>query len=220
MRAKSRNPSFDICTILATACIAGPVLFCIVLAVTQSLHPGYSPISQSTSDLAFGPYGWLQTADFFFLGLVMIAFGVALYLGIQRKRGLRIATGVFVLMGLGEMLIGIFQADLGKSLPITLHALIHQVAASVSAVAFPAVAFLMLPSMKADPRWKGLATYTVIAAGVAIGLLIGREAWLLTHWLDPWWGLYERVLMANSLIWVEIMAIRLLRIYRCERLKT
>jgi hypothetical membrane protein len=202
------------------ACVAGPFLFCIVLAVTQSLHPGYSPIRQSTSELAFGPYGWLQTADFLFLGLMMIAFGVTLYLGIQRKRSLWIATGLFVFMGLSEMLIGIFQADLAKSSPITLYALIHQAAASVSAMAFPAAAFVILPNLKADPRWKGLTTYTVIVAGVAIGLLIGRGAWLLTHWLDPWWGLYERVLMANSLIWVEVMAIRLLRLYRCERLKT
>jgi hypothetical membrane protein len=220
MRAKSRKPSFDICTILAMVCVAGPVLFGIVLAVTQSLYPGYSPIRQSTSDLAFSPYGWLLMADFFFLGLVIIVFGVALYFSMQRKRRLQIVAGLFIFTGLSEFIVSIFKSDFNKSSPPTLHALIHQGAASVNALVFPAAAFLMLPSLKSDPRWKGVATYTAVAAGVMIGLLIFRLAWLFAPWLNDWWGLYERVLLLNSFIWFEIMAIRLLRIYRHERLKT
>jgi len=35
---------------------------------------------------------------------------------------------------------------------------------------------------------------------------------LLTTWLNPWFGLYEKALLVNSLVWIEVMAIHLLRV--------
>jgi len=206
-----RKPAFNIGSALATICMIGVVLFWVILFIAQSLNPGYNPIVQSVSDLALGPYGWLQTIDFFLLAFVVISLGFGFYYGMHKKRGLRIVIVLFGAMAFGEIITGVFQVDWVKT-PMSIHALVHQAGASVSAIAFPVAAFMLLPSLRADPYWKGLVKYTFVVAVSMLALEITREVLLPTTWLNLWFGLYEKVLLVNSLVWIEVMAIRLLRV--------
>jgi hypothetical protein len=206
-----RKPTFNTVGTLAIISIIGIVLFWVILFMAQSLTPGYNPISQSLSDLALGSYGWLQTIDFFLLAFVAISLGFGFYYGMHKKRGLRIVVVAFGAMACGEIISGIFRVDLVKT-PLSIHALIHQVGASITAIAFPIAALMLLPSLKSDPEWKGLANYTFVVAVSMLALEIAREVLLLTTWLNPWFGLYEKGLLVNSLVWVVVMAIRLLRV--------
>jgi len=205
-----RKPAFKTVATLAIICIIGVVIFWVILFIAQSLTPGYNPISQSLSDLALGPYGWLQTIAFFLLALVAISLGFGFYYGMYKKRGLRAVAVLFGAMAFGEIISGIFKVDLVKT-PLSIYALVHQVGASITAIAFPAAAFVLLPSLKSDPQWKGLVNYTIAVAVSMLALEIAREVLLLTIWLNPWFGLYEKGLLLNSLVWIEVMAIHLLR---------
>jgi hypothetical membrane protein len=196
---------------LVLICIVGVALFWIILSIAQSLTPGYNPIRQSLSDLALGPYDWLETVAFFLLAFVAMALGFGLYYGLQRKSGLRTVAILFGIMAFGEVITAIFQVDLVKT-PISIHALVHQAGASIVAIAFPVATFMLLPNLKAEHHWKGLANYTFAVAVSMFTLVITREVLLPTTWLNPWFGLYEKVLLANSLVWIEVMAIRLWRV--------
>jgi hypothetical protein len=50
--------------------------------------------------------------------------------------------------------------------------------------------------------------YTTIAGVVAFGLIIGAFFTEQTGWF----GLYERIIILNALIWVELVAVHLLRL--------
>ena len=206
-----RKPTFNTVAALAIICMIGVVLFWVILFIAQSLKPGYNLIVQSLSDLALGPYGWLQTIDSFLLAFVAISLGFGFYYGMHKKRGLRTVTILFGAMAFGEIIAGIFHVDWVKT-PMSIHALFHQVGASITAIAFPVAAFMLLPSLKADPHWKGLVNYTFVVAVSMLTLEITREVLLLTTWLNPWFGLYEKGLLVNSLVWIEVMAIHLLRV--------
>ena len=203
--------AFNTVAALAIVCIIGVVLFWVILFIAQALNPGYNPISQSLSDLALGPYGWLQTIAFFLLALVAISLGLGFYYGMHKKRGSRAVTVLFGAMAFGEIISGIFKVDWVKT-PLTIHALVHQVGASITAIAFPVAALVLLPNLRSEPRWKGLAIYTFVVAVSMLILEITREVLLLTTWLNPWFGLYEKALLVNSLVWIEVMAIHLLRV--------
>jgi hypothetical membrane protein len=204
-----RKPSFNIVAAMALVCIVGVVLFWVILFISQSLKPGYNPIAQSISDLALGPYGWLQNIDSFLLAFVAVSLGLGFYYSMRKGKGLRIVAILFGTMAFGEIIAGIFQVDVIKT-PLTAHALLHQVGASITAIAFPVAALMLLPALKADPDWKGLVNYTLVVIVSMLILEIAREVLLATTWLNPWFGLYEKGLLADSLVWVEVMAIRLL----------
>lgn len=60
----------------------GIVMVCIIIAVllegiVQALPPHYNPLSQSESDLAVGPYGFLMNINFIIRGILYLLFLVA-----------------------------------------------------------------------------------------------------------------------------------------------
>src|ERR671912_255405 len=80
---------------LATAGIAGPLIFAVVALVHSLLRPDHSLLRQPVSALAAGPSGWLQNGNFLLFGGVMIAYAVGVHLGGRpTRRGL---VGVMVL---------------------------------------------------------------------------------------------------------------------------
>lgn len=196
---------------LTIGAIAGLAAFCLMTLVSASLHAAYDPTRQSISALALGPYGWLENLAFYLLGLALITFGFALYFGVGGERATAVLL-LFVAMGIGEMTTGTLRSDINARGPMSLHALIHQAGATVSAVAFPVAGLLLAPVFRRQPNWgRGLARYTFVNSVVVLALEAAREVSIPFHWLDPWFGLYEKMLTAISLIWLGIIAARLLR---------
>ncbi len=204
------NPSL----VLILVGICYPIVFWIILIISGFLHPHYDPISQSISYLALGTTGWLQTANMFVFGLAIICFGTALYQNIRPSKGSRVVMVLFVLMGLGDIISGLFQADYPPTKSISFHALIHQAGASIAAIAFPINAYVLRNIFRWEPNWENLSNYTLITGAVVLALELGREILLPTNWLDSWFGLYERIIIIISLAWIEVISVRLLRIYR------
>ena len=84
-----------------------------------------------------------------------------------------------------------------------------EISTSVDDVESESASLLIAFSLRKDPYWKRLFSHTLASSALAFILISGRI------WLDPdlsWFGLYERILVANTVIWVGIMAIRLLRL--------
>ncbi len=208
--------SFRVISILALVSMTGVVLFWLSLFITQSLKPEYNPVSQSISDLAIGPYGWLQTLNFLFAALAAASVGFGIYCGRQIIRFRKTVLLLFLAVAFGEIISAIFQVDLDKT-HLTVSAFIHQAGAMVTAVAIPLAALFMLPGLKADPRWKGLANFTLTVAISMLALDIAREALLFTDWIDPWFGLYEKTLLAIALVWIWVLAFRLWRVNGYEK---
>ena len=203
-------------TALAVVGIAGPVLFWVLLLLAQSLHPGYDPWEDSVSRLIFGQFGWLQTTNFCLLTLFTAAFGVAVYLCIAKSLVGRLASLLIVLMGLAQLLTAVFRVDVNPLGPKSLAYIIHNWVFIVSAGSFPFGALLLVPSLWSDKRWRPFA-YTTIAAVVAVLAL--DLVWLVSrpiqpHLIDPWFGVYERILLSIPLAWMIIISVRLLFLIR------
>lgn len=58
-----------------------------MLALVQSLlRPEHSLMTHPISALAAGPSGWVQGVNFLQFGLLMIAYGIGLHLGVRPVR--------------------------------------------------------------------------------------------------------------------------------------
>jgi hypothetical protein len=66
---------------------------------------------------------------------------------------------------------------------------------------------LLAPSLKNTPNWKNIFIYTIIAGILAFALIMGA----LFAEQRGWFGLYERIIILNALVWVEVVAIHFLR---------
>lgn len=197
----------DIHGILAVAGIVGPLVL-IALDLSAALAvPKYDLIRDSISSLALTSLGWIQTIGFLVIGLLIEIFTAGLFLNIKRQRGFDFGIFLMVLFGFGMLLIGAFRTD-AVGAPATVNGRIHLVGAYGILGLFPVAVALMLSSIRNDPQWNGIFRYSIITGVIALGLAVGRI--FLPHL--SWFGLYERLTVANAIAWVEVSAIWLLRL--------
>jgi hypothetical protein len=208
LKPRSILGPLNIYVTFALAGLLGPIVLGFADLIAALSASGYSPIRDSISSLALAPMGWLQTIGFLVIGLLMEIFILGLYLCIRRGRYFGLSIGIFVCCSFGLLLIGAFHAD-PTGAPSTLAGTIHSGTANTVFILFPVVCFLMAPSLRGDTYWKELFLYTIVTGILASILAI---VVLLIPDESGWFGLYERILVADIGIWVEVMALWLLRL--------
>jgi hypothetical protein len=193
-------------SLLALAGMVGPLVLATTDFTAALTSPNYNLIKDSISSLALTSLGWLQTIGFLAIGLLVEIFTAGLLFNVKGARGFRFSIGLLVFFGFALLLIGAFRTDPVGG-PDTIEGTIHGLTATTAFWIFPVAILVIAPSLKNDPNWKRIFRYTVIAGILAIALVI-------TLGVLPdeasWFGLLERIFVANMIIWVEVAAIKLL----------
>jgi hypothetical protein len=188
--------------------IVGPLILVFGDLTASFLTADYSMIRDTISSLALTPTGWLQTIGFLIMGLLIELFVIGLLFSIRGTRGFHTGIALIASLGFGLLLIGAFPTDPAGA-PHSVEGTIHTVTAYAMSLVFPAGIMLLAPSLRGDPNWRNLFVYTLVAAGLALALTVGL--FLLPAPMS-WFGLYERIIVGNVIVWTEVMAIHLLRL--------
>jgi hypothetical protein len=199
----------NIHTALAVAGIVGPFVLSITDLSAGLASPGYSIVQDSISSLALTNIGWIQTIGFLVIGLLVEVFTAGLLLNI--KRGVKLfylGIAIFVFFGFAMLLIGAFRTDVAgiSDAARTFEGRIHGFVASATFFLFPIAILCLMPSIKKDPNWRYLYFYTY--ATFILGTLLVITIKLLPEG-NFMFGLIERLLVANAIIWIEVTAINM-----------
>ena len=187
--------------------IVGPIVVVAGDIIASLSTPDYSPVSDSISSLALTSIGWLQSICFLAMGLLLEIFIAGLFFNIRRARGFHAGIGLLALCGFVLMLIAAFRMD-APGAQRTTAGTIHTIASYGLGLLFPIAILSLAPSFKSTPNWKRTFVYTLVAGVLAFALIIGAFFTEQTGWF----GLYERIIVANAIIWVEVVAIHFLRL--------
>ena len=201
-RAHFRNAS-------SLAGVVGPLVLALATLIAHIHKVPYDWLSQTISQLGVGPYGWVENTGFIIMGVLSITFAEALYAGFRPRRSLTAAVVIWILIGICFLAAGIFVADptiLGLK---TVHGTIHDIAGHALAVFFPFACFLMIPGFEADIHWDNFVVYTIVT-GVLASLLDSLRVLVPWSLMAGWNGVYERVILVNALVWLELVALKLL----------
>ena len=190
---------------LAVAGMAGPVVLIVTDIVASSANPGYSLVRDSISSLALAKLGWVQTIGFLAIGLLVEIFTAGLLYNIRARRWFHLSITCLVIVGFGMLMLGAFRTD-PVDAPDTAEGVIHHIAATAVFWLFPIACLIIAPSVRNDPFWKNVYKYTIIT-GILGFILVIIVAILEDS--ASWFGLAERLLVANMIIWVEVMAFKL-----------
>ena len=192
-------------SLVATAGILGP-LFLAAGDLTAALSDhSYSLVKNSISSLALTNIGWLQTIGFMVLGLMVEVFTTGLMFSVKRVRWFHAGIGILVVCGFAILLIGAFHTDPVGAVR-TIDGRIHGIAATGAFSIFPLAVLCIMPSFRRDDNWKDMYRYSSITFYLALFFLILTRVF---QEKSGWFGLSERLLVANMIIWVEVIAIRL-----------
>ena len=203
LNKKSVNYFITVNRIPALAAILGPLVFGAIEIVAVVNNPLYSPFRESVSDLGLGPNGWIQSTGFYVFSVLYIIFIIGLYRNLNNKITLKVATAINIYIGLGFLLIALFQTDsAGFRYYIHLY-----VSASVMGI-FPLSCFFYLRAMRATPGWK-VSFFATLAAGIISVVICTSPLQPPTQWIE--FPIFERALMINTALWIEVVGFNLWR---------
>jgi hypothetical protein len=198
-----RNPR-----IWALVAIVCPVLLAIILVFAAPFVPGYDPIGGLVSKLSLGPFGWLGACIFGLLACTLGGFGRGLSCSVGRQGGFALPVRLVYAAALGFTMLIFINIDTDKAI-WTLERLTHWMIVGGACASLYLGCWLMLRPLKLDEEWRRMYKPTLIMLVSVLALLL-----LLSLTVRVWHisGVYERLIGADVLIWMEAMSFRMLRI--------
>jgi|GEM_PF-6250745 len=181
--------------------------FSLVMALLMGLaFKDYDPVKQTVSQMVHYPYGWLLTTDFVVVSLWLVLMAVKFYFTYARRQLSKISGALLMFAAFGFLLIALFPTNMEGAVR-NAPAVVHEYAARTVSVLFPVACALLLPQLFAEKKQRGLAIYTAVTAVIGIVLVIICAAVIYRD--GETLGLFERLLMANALLWGLVAGVRL-----------
>ena len=199
---------------LAFCGVIAPIIFTVVLLILGFLQPEYNHITQYISEFGAvdAPYALIfNTIGFPLLGILIIAFTFALNKGVNNGKGTKIGPLLLVVAGCSFILVSIFPCDPG-CIPISIVGIVHGYFCLIALLALILAPFFMLHRLVRDDKWHNYHIYSVIIAVIALSVIIMGK---LNFFVESI-GLLQRIAYGVSLLWVEIMAIKLFRVLKTK----
>lgn len=190
----------------------GPIVFWGVLITLGRTQFGYNAFRSDISQLALGAHGWVQTANFMVFGALIIVFEGALQRAIAPGRVWGAINLLAIGCGCALLLIAVFPTD--RTGLWTIRGAIHLGVVTSLAVLLPLSCLVTAAHIRRDRAWRGYALFSVVVGAstaclTVMLLLVWAGLWRASH---PWLGLYERMAFALPCVWMEVAALRLLRL--------
>ena len=194
-------------TMTALAGMAAPVVLAAADLTSAATSHGYNFISDSISSLALTDHGYIQIIGFMAAGLLIEVFVAGLLYNVRHDGGFHLAIAAMVLFGFFLLMVGAFRTDPAGTVTRSTDGVIHGLSASAAFWVFPLGLFLMARSIRNDPSWRSLFCYTLVTGG--LGVVLAFLTIYLNHRIG-WFGLLERLVVANMILWVEVASFRML----------
>ncbi len=184
------------------ALVAGPVVFQAVIFLVQIRQPGYNPVRDTISSLVWGNGGWLQTLNFFLIGVFIIAVANMLRTRLAGKITDLMGCLSLALMGIGFIILGICPAR-NSGGPQTLPAMVHGVTVYCIILLFLAACSFLARALWVMARSRAMFVYTIATGTLCAVFIITGIFIMVTH--TYWFGMLERVLLLNGFAWLEVV---------------
>lgn len=200
--------------LLALAGIIGPILFVVGIWIFGLIRPGYDPIRQHISELGevgSSNAGIFNLVVFLGLGLLMIAFSIGLKRGINDGKISKFVPILIAASGFGWVGASIFNCD-QACVTVSTTGRLHDLTAVVALFGMLIAPFAIRSQLKKDPRWESYQPFSLVMGILALICTAVMFSTAVTPSLEPYRGLIQRLAFYPPLFWMEIMAIRLLRL--------
>ncbi|HLG71884.1 MAG TPA: DUF998 domain-containing protein [Chloroflexota bacterium] len=198
--------------ILLVCGIASSVLYVAMNVAGAMLYPGYNAFSQEVSELsAIGAptRGWWVPAGFVYEVLV-IAFGIGVWLSAERKRALQVVGALLVVYGIWNFYWPpMHQREVIAAGGSTLTDTLHLVWAGITVFMMFLYIAIGATAFGRRFRWYSIATIVLLVGfGLLVALTVGG---ISTGQPTPWAGVIERINIFMDMQWVAVFAVALLR---------
>jgi hypothetical protein len=173
----------------------------VMIAVLHVLRSDLDPVRRRLSEYAVGQFGWLMTAAFVVFGVGLCALGRGVRATGATAPSMRVLHALLAVAGVGMILSGIFETQIGPG-SVAWREVIHSQASASAFMALIAAALLSATVARDAMAWgASRAAADAVTALATVSAVISP----LTH-DGPWAGLVQRLSYAAVLCWLLLAA--------------
>jgi hypothetical protein len=191
-------------------------LILVAIAWILPLVSEYRLVGDNISELAIGPYGFVQTLAFVISGLGVIGLASAIRRLTTGSRGSFVGSLLIGIYGLGALVVAIFPTDrIDSEADVWSQSAtgwIHTITAFVAYISAIVGMFVLTWTFARHPRWRSIVVGSALLAGAALALLFVQAE-------GPWVGLMQRLLITAISAWLILVAIRVRAIAITDQLR-
>jgi putative Mn2+ efflux pump MntP len=200
-----------------------PILFVFVFSLDGLLKPEY--LSQPISYLELGANGWIQSANFIVLGLLLIvfAFGLTQKANLPIKKvPMLISTVLLLLVGLAFINDGMFVPAAPIESPNIIHAVLHGIGFEVIFLSLPIAYLLIGWQLRKIASWRIYGWYSIVSAFItvipALFVIVSSFAPASSGAQSPSFvGLINRIFVIEALAWYVVTGVHMLTLIKRNR---
>lgn len=193
--ASAENRSAKFASAAQWIVFACAAYYVIVGAALHFLEPEYDPRYRFMSEYAWSAHGWLMTTTFFVLALALLTVAVAVRNLYRPSWSARVGFGLLVVGAAGIGVAGVF-----RGFPL------HDVGGAVGLPSVVMAALLLSWSFRRAPGWRPLFLITLL---IALGMFTALLSMVIDVGMP---GLQQRIFLSLVLLWLAIVAHRLVRV--------
>jgi hypothetical protein len=193
--------------------VLAPPAFVASLVVATFLNPGYSHLRQTVSELAAPgtPHPEVIQAGFIAYDVLVLGLTASLFVRFRNRRGALVLPALLVLYSAGGILAAFFRDDVRD--PVvngTTAGELHDAAAFATFGVILAAILVATWVWRRDPAWRWFVWFSLamFALTGVFGLLFELHESVDLH------GFYQRGFFVTTMLWVEVLSLRLLLIAR------
>jgi hypothetical protein len=190
----------------ANISFAGIVYYIFVIIILHILRPDVNPLSQLTSDYAYGPFSILMITAYFGMSLGSLALVIGLNRAVSRP-----ARSLFGLIFMGVWAVGLLIAGIIPLFPNlaqqTIAETIYRINAPLHVASLAIGAFLVSWRFKQDDYWRSSSGILLILSIIMLVLFIGVGITTATGSVIG--GIGQRLFIASALTWLSLTSARL-----------
>lgn len=212
-----KKPTKGQLRLAAWAGLIAPALFVAVFTIEGWLRTGYEPLRMFVSALSLGPRGWIQIANFILLGLLLLVFTWGIASEFPTGKASRGGPILLTIIAVLFIIAGILVMDPSgtPSNQVTVHGTIHGLAGGIIFILMPICCFVFLRRFRTEADWRSMRWWTlvlgIIIAAAVILLTISSKVSGTQSLFTDWLGLIQRFIIIPFMLWVFLVALRLLR---------
>jgi len=192
---------------LSLAGVVGPVYYSALLTTLGNLWAGYSPVSDSMSELGAvdSPYRTaMNVFGFMGLGVFLLLFALAYYCQMRKDWRTKSAFSFLLVAGVFMIAVGFLPCDPG-CIDVTITGRLHSLASVPQSIALPLAAIFSAFPFSRDSRFGrkwGIGSFWIGVASLATGPLMSLP------FSEPITGLVQRLGIGLSLLWMLVVSIK------------
>lgn len=205
-------------TVLLMAGVAGGLGFPAVLLAIGAVREHYSALRQPGSMLSLGPGGWVQITNFVVCGLLIVAFAI----GLRRiRQSGQWGPMLVAAYGVGLVGAGLFTPDpsygyppgapLGPAPSFSVHGTLHEVAGYLMFGPLLAACFTLPRRSGACAARRAWTAYSRLTGLAIVASIAAAFREWSTASSDNIGGLFQRIAIVASSLWIALVALRSIR---------